>query len=307
MQPAAGSFSPNVSTMAITVPATSGTAAAAVDMAPARTPAPTELASIDVRRATEAAVPTAAMLGQIGLDQGQRRRARRRRRGGRRPDRRGDPPPAGEGADPGRLGVRRLGEPPGRTPAAEQAHRDGLHAHQAARREGAGERRRPADARRLLRPGPQGPDARAHRRPRRHHQRHRLGPARHHRRRVDVPDRRGDRRAAGGGISDDEGHVYHPMIIVVTDEVGDDESRLEEAIAAASAAKMPVYVLGSQALFGRVDGLHGLHRPEDQADLLQPPRPPGARERGAGADPPAVLVRRPAVRGPRRRASAPTP
>ena len=33
----------------------------------------------------------------IGLDQGQRRRARRRRRGGRRPDRRGDPPPAGEG------------------------------------------------------------------------------------------------------------------------------------------------------------------------------------------------------------------
>ena len=63
-QPAAGSFSPNVSTMAITAPATSGTSAAAVDLAPARTPAPTELATIDVRRATEAAVPTAAMLGQ---------------------------------------------------------------------------------------------------------------------------------------------------------------------------------------------------------------------------------------------------
>ena len=47
-------------------------------------------------------------------------------------------------------------------------------------------------ARRLLRPRPQGPDARAHRRPRRHHQRHRLRRARHHRRRVDVPDRPGD-------------------------------------------------------------------------------------------------------------------
>ena len=44
------------------------------------------------------------------------------------------------------------------------------------------------------------------------------------------------------------------MIIVVTDEVGDDEPRLGEAIAAANAAKIPVYVLGSQALFGRVDG-----------------------------------------------------
>jgi hypothetical protein len=44
------------------------------------------------------------------------------------------------------------------------------------------------------------------------------------------------------------------MIIVVTDEVGNDESRLGEAVAAARAAKTPVYVLGSQALFGRVDG-----------------------------------------------------
>ena len=31
--------------------------------------------------------------------------------------------------------------------------------------------------------------------------------------------------------------------------------------------KTPVYVLGSSALFGRVDGVHELHRPQDQADL----------------------------------------
>ena len=44
------------------------------------------------------------------------------------------------------------------------------------------------------------------------------------------------------------------MVIVVTDEVGDDEDRLEDAIAQAQKAKVPVYVLGSQAIFGRTDG-----------------------------------------------------
>ena len=47
---------------------------------------------------------------------------------------------------------------------------------------------------------------------------------------------------------------YQPVTIIVTDEVGDDEPQLEKAIAAASAIKMPVYVLGSPALFGRVEG-----------------------------------------------------
>ena len=51
-----------------------------------------------------------------------------------------------------------------------------------------------------------------------------------------------------------DGRSYHTMIIVVTDEVGDDEDKLEGAIAVATAAKVPVYVLGSAALFGRVDG-----------------------------------------------------
>jgi hypothetical protein len=48
-------------------------------------------------------------------------------------------------------------------------------------------------------------------------------------------------------------HPYRTMVIVVTDEVGDDEGRLEDAIAASRHAKVPVYVLGSQAVFGRTE------------------------------------------------------
>ena len=50
------------------------------------------------------------------------------------------------------------------------------------------------------------------------------------------------------------GQVYHPIVIVVTDEAGDDENRLEEAVERAQQAKVPVYVLGSQAVFGREKG-----------------------------------------------------
>ncbi len=57
-----------------------------------------------------------------------------------------------------------------------------------------------------------------------------------------------------GHYRDTRNQVYHTMIIVVTDEVGDDENRLEEAIAFAQKSKTPVYVLGSQALFGTVEG-----------------------------------------------------
>ncbi len=55
---------------------------------------------------------------------------------------------------------------------------------------------------------------------------------------------------------------YQTMLVVVTDEVGDDEEALERAIAAAGAAKMPVYVLGSAALFGRVEGYTDFTDPE---------------------------------------------
>ncbi|MGP0069441.1 MAG: vWA domain-containing protein [Isosphaeraceae bacterium] len=54
-----------------------------------------------------------------------------------------------------------------------------------------------------------------------------------------------------GKYRDGKSHNYRTMVIVVTDEVGDDEGRLEDAIAAARRAKVPVYVLGSQAIFGR--------------------------------------------------------
>ncbi len=47
---------------------------------------------------------------------------------------------------------------------------------------------------------------------------------------------------------------YRTMIIVVTDEKGDDEERLEDAVTLAQKAKVPVYVLGSQAVFGRTKG-----------------------------------------------------
>ncbi len=57
-----------------------------------------------------------------------------------------------------------------------------------------------------------------------------------------------------GHYKDEHGKVYRTMIIVVTDEVGDDEDHLEEAIVLAQKAKVPVYVLGSQAVFGRSEG-----------------------------------------------------
>jgi hypothetical protein len=57
-----------------------------------------------------------------------------------------------------------------------------------------------------------------------------------------------------GGYKDAHKQPYRTMVIVVTDEVGDDEERLEDAITQAQKAKVPVYVLGSQAIFGRSDG-----------------------------------------------------
>ena len=57
-----------------------------------------------------------------------------------------------------------------------------------------------------------------------------------------------------GKYKDPKGQSYQTVVIVVTDEVGDDEPQLERAIAATAAAKVPVYVLGSPALFGQRDG-----------------------------------------------------
>jgi hypothetical protein len=57
-----------------------------------------------------------------------------------------------------------------------------------------------------------------------------------------------------GKFKDGKGQAYQTVVIVVTDEVGDDESQLETAIGTASAAKVPIYVFGSPALFGKIEG-----------------------------------------------------
>src|SRR5205823_1948341 len=57
-----------------------------------------------------------------------------------------------------------------------------------------------------------------------------------------------------GRYKDATNRPYRTMVIVVTDEVGDDENRLEEAIALVRRAKVPVYVMGNQAVFGRAEG-----------------------------------------------------
>ena len=57
-----------------------------------------------------------------------------------------------------------------------------------------------------------------------------------------------------GKSKDAKGNPYRLMVIVVTDEVGDDEDNLEAAIKLATDRKVPVYVLGSNAIFARVMG-----------------------------------------------------
>jgi hypothetical protein len=59
---------------------------------------------------------------------------------------------------------------------------------------------------------------------------------------------------AWGKYKDGKGQSYQTVVIVVTDEVGDDEDHLETAINTAASAKVPVYVLGSPALFGKIEG-----------------------------------------------------
>lgn len=55
---------------------------------------------------------------------------------------------------------------------------------------------------------------------------------------------------------------YQPMCVILTDEVGDDEDRLEAAIQASRTVRMPVYVLGSAALFGQTIGMVEYTDPE---------------------------------------------
>ena len=57
-----------------------------------------------------------------------------------------------------------------------------------------------------------------------------------------------------GRYKDASNQAYRTMVIVVTDEKGDDDERLEDAVTLAQKAKVPIYVLGSQAVFGRMKG-----------------------------------------------------
>ena len=66
-----------------------------------------------------------------------------------------------------------------------------------------------------------------------------------------------------GRYKDEHRQNYRTMIIVVTDEVGDDDEHVEEAIKLAQSAGVPVYVLGSQAIFGAQSG----------ASIMSTPRP----------------------------------
>lgn len=65
-----------------------------------------------------------------------------------------------------------------------------------------------------------------------------------------------------GRYKNDAGDPYNLVVIVVTDEVGDDEERLEEAIALARKRRTPVYVLGSEAIFGRIEGYVDYYDPK---------------------------------------------
>ena len=68
-----------------------------------------------------------------------------------------------------------------------------------------------------------------------------------------------------------EKQSYRTLLIVVTDEVGDDEGLLEPAIAAAKSAKMPVYVLGTGALFSRVEGYQDYTDPVSKQEFRHLP------------------------------------
>ena len=97
-----------------------------------------------------------------------------------------------------------------------------------------------------------------------------------------------------------DGKPYQVMTIIVTDEVGDDEDELEGG----DRRRPRGEDAGVRARLARPvrprDGVHGLHRPEDQADVPPPAGPPGAGKRHAGGGQAAVLVRWPAVRHARR-------
>ena len=71
------------------------------------------------------------------------------------------------------------------------------------------------------------------------------------------------------------------LIVLVTDESGDDGADVEEARQALKKYKVPLYVIGRQSLFGYPFAHHRYDRPGDQGRLppVDPPRPRDRRSR----------------------------
>ena len=96
------------------------------------------------------------------------------------------------------------------------------------------------------------------------------------------------------------------LIVLVTDESGDDGGYVEEARQAVVSREVPIYVIGRQSLFGYEHGPPPLRRPGDQGRLLagDPPRPRDRRPRAAPVGRPprplgrAALGLRPLRAGP---------
>ncbi len=104
-----------------------------------------------------------------------------------------------------------------------------------------------------------------------------------------------------GRYKDAHNQNYRTMVIVVTDEVGDDEERLEDAIALAQKAKVPVYVLGLAGDLRPHEGYMDYVDPKTKHVFRNVQVRQGPESVAARTDPTAVLVRWSAVRDRRGR------
>lgn len=60
------------------------------------------------------------------------------------------------------------------------------------------------------------------------------------------------------------------MIVIWTDESGDDDAELEDAVELCRRAAIPVFVVGPSSMFGQRRGLQSYHRPDDGKTYLLP-------------------------------------
>ena len=265
---AAGSFAPTLSPTITSAPSSAGGVPVSARREPAAlTP---QLAKLDVQRVTELVVPTATMLGLECLDQGQRGRDGRRRRGGGRPNRHRDRPQARERDAPwssGRSTPREASWPNGSgsaststrfTPTSTSSMRltcrptmDSMtmvvsfgHDRQAMLPKPTAERSQIIDAINKVPLDQTGFE-------------YTFATV------AEIVNR-------WGHYKDAHKQPYHTMVIVVTDETGDDEDRLEDAIASAREGQGTCLRVGLAGDLRPRKELYELHGPQDQARLLWP-------------------------------------